>query len=340
MQSVSRRRMLAALLAATAVSPAKAAEPIITPLSPSATSRTRYARFANPGPRGYPQQPVHIEPVPGLRLVAYMPPQAREARVVIFSHGELALPNVYSNLLAHWASHGFAVLAPIHDDSVIENGLRARRQNAQLGVSWDLDSLVADAEAWRLRARLCRAVLDVVPSLEKSSGVRLLTDRPIIAGHSYGAYTAQLLLGAKAVSETGEALEEAEPRFYAGMLLSSQGRGMMGLVDGSWDSLSRPFLLATGQGDSGQDPSVKIEPFALSPAGNKHLAWFSRITPTLYSGQQVRPGTADELIFQDLLAVTTAFLVAYADYHPEVFAELSGDYYARLSERRLDMRYR
>src|SRR5690606_4989639 len=128
--------------------------------------------------------------------------------------------------------------------------------------------------------------------------------------------------------------------FYGGILLSPQGRGMMGLVDGSWDTVSKPLLAVTGQGDAGQDPNVKIEPFALSAPNNKHLAWFSKISSTIYSGQQIRPNTVQQLVYQDLLAVTTAFLTAYGNFDAEVLAELAGDYYTRMSDQRIRMLYR
>lgn len=315
----------------------------LMPLSPTAGRSSRYAAFANPGPRGLPRAAVEIESSPGVLLNVWIPARPGTSRVVVFSHGELGMPQIYERLLAHWASHGFVVVAPIHDDSVIQGGLALRRRDPRTGGAFDLTALINDAEAWRARARLCRAALESVGAIERGTGMRISSDRPIIAGHSFGAYTAQLLLGARALTEGGAVLEESDPRFYGGLLLSPQGRGVMGLLDGSWDAVSRPLLVATGPGDADatrQPAEVKAEPFTLSPAGNKHLAWLSRAWTTIFAGQQLRPGSAEELLFQDVLSVTTAFLVAYGGYEDEVFQELAGDYYARMTAGRTVTRYR
>lgn len=345
---VTRRTILAAT-AALAADPAAAQRrgtPIddieIVPVAPGASPATRYARLASTGPLGRPRQPIEIEPRPGLRLNLWLPVRSTGQRVVIFSHGELGLPQIYDRMLGHWASHGFAVIAPIHDDSVIEGGLRLRRQDPAAGGAFDLTALIEDSEAWRTRARTCRQALESVGLIERGTGISITSDRPIIVGHSFGAYTAQLLLGARALTHGGEVLEEADARFHAGVLLSPQGRGVMGLVDGSWDTLSRPALVVTGPGDSDatmQAPETKAEPFVLSPPGNKHLAWLARASPTLYAGR-TRPGSAEDGAFQDILAVTTAFLLSYAFRDETVFQELAGDYYARMTGGRMATRYR
>jgi hypothetical protein len=61
---------------------------------------------------------------------------------------------------------------------------------------------------------------------------------------------------------------------------------------------------------------------------------------TLWSGQQIRQGSGRELVFQDLLAVTTAFLTAYAGYDKDALALLSGDYFNEASLKRMSMYYR
>lgn len=326
---ISRRTLLAAAAAAALPLPSAAQELMLQPVTPTALKNTRYAKHANPGSLGA-APPAEIQ-VGGLKLVAYAPRDAQRGRVVVFSHGEQATPRVYDGLLSHWASHGYFVLAPVHDDSVLNAGAR------------DLSALVNDVDAWRSRVLMVKATLDAASTLERTYNLRLNTERAILAGHSYGAFTAQVLMGARALSGPGVVFEEPDPRFHAAMLLSPQGRGSMGLVDGSWDTVTRPLLVCTGSGDigaGGQAPEAKAEPFLLSPAGNKHLAWFQRMRPTLYSGQRTTIGAADLPAYQDLLAVTTAFLYSYADRDEEVFRELAGDYYGVASNNRLAMRYR
>ena len=322
--------------------PAEEPELIIEPITPSTGQNTPYAIFGNQGPFGRPLNSVQIEPVPGLHLSIYCAPNHNEGRIVVFSHAELSTPQVYENLLCHWASHGFIVVAPLHDDSVLVNGLKAQRQDAK-GTDWDLGALLNDSASWIARPRTLRRVLDCIPVLQQQSGIRFLQDRPIVIGHSFGAYAAQLLLGVKPWKTDGTFLDEHDPRFYGGILLSPQGRGILGLRDDSWDSVNRAFMAVSGNGDygaTGQDPSTRIEPFSLSPAGNKHLDWFSHITPVLYTGQQIVPGTQQGLVFQDLLATTTAFLVAYANYDKNAFATLTGNYFSLATDKRITTMYR
>ena len=340
--AINRRTFAAALGAAMLPCVGRAEELIIVPDTHNVRSGTRYAKFSNPGPYGRPKSPVEITLEGNLKLFLWLPPGLRNPSPVVFSHAELSVPLLYDNLLGHWASHGFAVLAPLHDDSVLEKGLAAQTMDVK-GVHWDLTSLIGNPEAWTARAKTCRACLDSFPVLERSSGLVLGDTRPVISGHSFGSYVAQLLTGTRAVASAGKILTEIDPRFVASMLLSPQGRGVLGLVDGSWDGMTLPSVVVTGNGDedaTGQDPAKKIESFQLAPPGNKHLAWFSSISPTVYSGQQVAPGSANSRIFQDLLAVSTAFLTAYGKYDPEVFAELAGDYYTRMTAGRVSMQYR
>lgn len=342
----SRRRFLTTTAAAAAIPVlAHAADQkalLLEPITASSGQGTPYSRFSNQGPYGHPLQSVQITPTKGLRLNVYVPPGRTSGRVVIFSHAELVLPDVYDNLLGHWASHGFIVIAPLHDDSILVNGLKAHHESTS-GATWDLGSVIDDTTSWSARARTCKEILDILPMLQQSSGIHFIDDRPIIVGHSFGAFAAQLLLGARAWKADGTVLNEKDPRFYAGILLSPQGRGVLGLKDGSWDYMDRPFLAASGNGDygaTGQDPNTRIEPFSLAPPGHKHLAWFSHILPTLYTGQQIRAGTQQEVVFEDVLAVTTAALYAYGNYDKTAFDELAGDYFTKATDQRVTMFYR
>lgn len=341
----TRRSLMAAAAMALAARRANAEGLVIQPLSPTSGLTSLYARMANVGPMGAPDGSIHVEigQEHRTRLQVWLPPGRREARALIFSHGELGVPDVYSQVLRHWASHGFAVIAPLHDDSVLKNGLDAMQRDSKGQARWDIGSILNDPTSWDARISACRAALDGLPFVEQATRVRISDERPIICGHSLGAYVAQIMLGARVTAPDGRPYENPERRFYAGILMSAQGRGILGLTDGSWDNITRPFMVMTGNGDrdaTGQDPNVKLEPFALAPAGNKHLAWFSQVSPNLMSGQQISPGSYEETAFGDMLSVSTAFLSAYGAYDHDVFRELSGDYFEHASNGRLAMRYR
>src|SRR5690606_18158863 len=130
---------------------------------------------------------------------------------------------------------------PIHDDSVIERGLIARSRDVKGHSRWEFGKLLNDVGAWGGRARSCGIVIDSVPILSRTLGIEIEAERPIIVGHDYGAYTAQILLGASvSTSEGGGPRVFADSRFFAGILLSPQGSGTMGLTPDSWNQVARP----------------------------------------------------------------------------------------------------
>lgn len=344
---VTRRLFLGAagLTGASLLPPGRAGAQgniVIEPITPSSGQNTSYGRFSNQGPYGMPEAGRPMAPVPGLRLWIYLPPGQTRARVIIFSHSELANPQSYERLFGHWASHGYAVIAPLHDDSVLVAGLKARQHDLH-GGRWDLGSLINDVEAWKARPKICAAALSALPRIQQYTGVQLLDERPIIVGHGFGAFTAALLVGAKAFLTDEQALDERDPRFYGAVMMSPPSRDSLGLRPESWASIDRPLMVVTGQGDAdatGQDANLKLDAFALSPPGNRHLAWCSQIYQTLYTGQQIPPNSTRMLVFQDVLATSTAFIHSYADYDQDTFRELAGSYYEDASDHRLIMRYR
>lgn len=346
---VNRRKLLSAaglsasgLLAAPRLGRAAAEELIITPVTPSSGQATPYGRFSNDGPFGMPVRAIPMEAVSGLRLSLYLPPRQTHARVIIFSHSELATPQSYERLFGHWASHGYAVIAPLHDDSVVVAGLKARQHDLK-GGKWDLGSLINDVGAWKARPQMCSAALSALPRIQQYTGVQLIDERPIIAGHGFGAFTAAMLIGAKAFLQDDQVIDERDARFYGAVLMSPPSRNSLGLRPESWGGVDRPLIAITGNGDTdstGQDPNAKLDSFAMTPPGNRHLAWCSQVYQTLYTGQQIPPNSTRMLVFQDILAVSTAFISAYADYDQKTFLELSGNYYESATMGRMMMRYR
>lgn len=321
---------------------------ILTPLQPPSDilgKTNRYAIMANVGPCGEPESAFKVNLSNNLIANLWLPPKQKSGRLVVFSHGELANPDIYSKILNHWASHGYAVVAPLHDDSIIEQGIKDSREallnNTDLmGVA----KLLKDVDSWKKRADDCRAVLDGIGFIEKSSGFTFLKERPIMIGHSLGAFTAQLLMGARVLSSDKiTAIEDKDPRFYATILMSPQGRGAFGLVDGSWDNVTKPLMVITGNGDldpSLQSPNVKAEPFFLSQPNNKHLVWNQKINTAIFNGQQIRPNTPDETIFFDLKSITTTFMQAYSQYDEGALKDLAGNYFNSASNGRMELQYR
>jgi pimeloyl-ACP methyl ester carboxylesterase len=321
---------------------------ILSPLQPPSAlvgKTTRYATMATPGPYGEPVSAFRLNLANNLIVNLWLPPQQKSGRLVVFSHGELASPEIYARILNHWVSHGYAIVAPLHDDSIIEQGIQNTHDaflnnNDLLGIN----KLLKDTQSWKKRSDDCRAVLDAISFIENSSGFQFIKERPIMIGHSLGAFTSQLLMGVRALAtDKTTIIENNDPRFYATILMSPQGRGTLGLVDGSWDNVTRPMMVITGGGDndaSMQTPDVKAEPYWLSQPNNKHLVWNQKINTLIYNGQQIRANTPEEMIFSDLKSVTTTFLQAYSAYDESAFKDITGNYFDQASDGRMALQYR
>lgn len=139
---------------------------------------------------------------------------AADARVplVVFSHGIGGSRRGYSYLGSHWASHGYASLHLQHvgSDRSLWSGnvfsLVGRLQNA-----------AREAEALD-RVHDLRFALDHL--LASPLGERIDARRIVAAGHSYGANTTLLAIGAR-VERDGQALDLRDPRIAAAVLISA-----------------------------------------------------------------------------------------------------------------------
>jgi Predicted dienelactone hydrolase len=331
--SVSRRAFVSGAAATLFALPTSASEQAPIILRPEIEGvHPRYARYASTGD--------YLSPTPiefryaRTRIIVFFPQGARSGRLVVFSHGALSDPLSYSGLLQHWATHGFVVAAPTHDDSPIERGLTIRRSSAQGVAEWRIPTLLEDAKSWKDRADACAACIDAAELIGKATGVKVNTDRPAIAGHGYGAFVAQLLMGAKVTDSDGNVLRLRDPRFFAAILMSPQGAGVMGLREDSWSEVASPLLvfLAENERDfTGQPPERSSDPFRLSKPGYKHLAFLKGGVSNAYTGQVAGMGPGAARLFEVVRAVSTAFLLSYSAYEEEAFADLTTDFFRRMS---------
>ena len=148
----------------------------------------------------------------------------------VFSHGASSAPNAYVSLLEHIASLGIIVVAPQHlDTDTLEQTARPSRE-----------------KVWSTRKRDVAALLDgdtlttLLPRGVEPSGVAVL------AGHSFGAFTVQTLVGAAA---SGESPRVSEQSVSALIALSPPGP-IPGFIDETaWDRIEIPQLVTTGTGD-------------------------------------------------------------------------------------------
>ncbi len=161
--------------------------------------------------------------------------------LLLFSHGFASDEAQYDALLRHWASHGFVIIAPAHRDS--GGTMRAILASLRLGKMGLIRSRVEDMQA----------VLDQLPALadiDPALPARIDAQRIAIAGHSFGAFTAQQFAGAQAIDpDSGERSGAADPRVKAVVAISPPGE-MFGLINArSWRDMRLPVLATTGTWD-------------------------------------------------------------------------------------------
>ncbi len=207
--------------------------------------------------------------------------------VIIFSHGTGASKDDYAVLTRFWASKGYICIQPTHADSIA--------LKKQLGNSTNFNEAIreifTDFQGWKNRAADISCIISALNSLElqvPDLKDKIDTQRIGVAGHSYGAYTAQLI-GGVTIDIPGKTQGESftDPQVRAILLLSPPGSGQQGLTHNSWENLKLPMMTMTGSRDrgvQGQGPEWKEEAFKYSPAGDKYLVFIQGATHFSFSG--------------------------------------------------------
>lgn len=167
--------------------------------------------------------------------------------IILFSHGFGSSMDGYAPLAHYWAAHGFVVIQPTFLDA------------KRLALTPDDPRR---ATIWRQRIADVMQVLDgldailaVVPGLaDRVDPVRIAA-----AGHSFGAWTTSMLLGARTLIDGVEGEDWFDPRIKAGVLLSAGGLGGDSLtpfakehtpyLDTDFAHLATPTLAIVGDDD-------------------------------------------------------------------------------------------
>ena len=205
------------------------------------------------------------------------PATGRDLPVIVFSHGFGQSMDSYAPLVDYWAAHGFVVLQPTHLDS------RALALPAEDPRT---------PRIWRIRADDLRRTIDHLDGLAAAvPGLDGRVDRGsvAVAGHSWGAQTASMLLGARVLDADGELGEDlSDSRVTAGVLLALTGRGGTDLspfaaehfpfMSPSFAEMTTPALLVAGDHDqsllSVRGPDWFTDGYLLSPGGKSLLTLF------------------------------------------------------------------
>lgn len=220
--------------------------------------------------------------------------------LVIFSHGAGGSSDAFPSLTEHLATHGYVVILPTHRDSI-----KLRRQAGENIRDLSNPSYVIKGVKPFERVEDCTLILDSLATIEASMATKMslpegfkpdrLIDREKmgIAGHSAGAMTAQLSIGAKARSlDSLEPRSYAEPRFKSAVLISGQGTKTRMFTEQSWSEIDRPMLVITGSLDTVEStrdtPQSRREPFEFAKPGEKYLVYIEGATHSSYTGN-IRP---------------------------------------------------
>lgn len=216
--------------------------------------------------------PVSL-PVPGrgaaLQLRISAPLEGSALPVILFSHGNGQSLHAYGPLANHWAAQGFVVIQPTHLDSrmlALEQDdprrpqLWQHRENDLVQILGALDSLLAS-----------------VPSLSERVDRSLIA----VAGHSWGAQTASMLLGARHPDPDDRSVVDIrDDRVRAGILLAIPGSGGANLspfaaerfpfMHPDFSGMTAPALIVAGDADKGamtvRGPAWWREAYDQSPA--------------------------------------------------------------------------
>ncbi|MFI1993706.1 alpha/beta hydrolase family protein [Actinoplanes sp. NPDC020271] len=212
-------------------------------------------------------RPVTL-PAPGrgddLQVRVTAPATGNDLPVIVFSHGFGQSMDGYAPLVDFWSQHGFAVVQPTHLDSRTLNVTPADPRYPDI---------------WRHRVDDLVAVLDHLDLIEEAvpgAAGRLDHDRIAVAGHSWGAQSAGMLLGARV---EGSDEDRTDPRVKAGVLLAMTGTGGAKLtpfaaehfpfMNPDFAHLTTPSLLVAGDKDQSMlspvGPEWFTEAYALSP---------------------------------------------------------------------------
>lgn len=270
--------------------------------------------------------------------------------VVVFSHGMGGSREGYEYIARHLATHGYLVVLPQHGGSDREAIVKAGKDKL-LGRDDDKgdakddakgDEKGGDKQGGRGERRASRGnrlmngiteentsdpanlenrpkdisfVLDQLTKHERFSKIADMK-RVAVAGHSFGSYTTMAACGMRVDLPGREDVSFKDERVRCGIGMSPQGRGVMGVDTGAWDSIAVPMLIVTGTKDMGQGDraaSWRHEPYAALKSRDSYFLNITDATHMTFSGGSVRDrfGQTKEEHLVIVKQCCTAFLDAY-----------------------------
>jgi predicted dienelactone hydrolase len=222
-----------------------------------------------------------VLPAPGrgedLQVRVTAPATGDELPIIVFSHGFGGSLDGYAPLVDYWAARGFVVVQPTHLDS------------RTLNVTPDDPRY---PEIWRFRVEDLTRIVDQLGLIEAAvPGLagRLDRSRIATAGHSWGAQTASMLLGARVLDADGvPGKDMSDPRIKAGVLLAVPGTGgadltpfaaeQFSFMSPGFAEMTTPALVVAGDKDQSaltvRGPEWFTDSYFLGPGPKSLLTLF------------------------------------------------------------------
>jgi dienelactone hydrolase len=242
-----------------------------------------------------------------LSFKVYYPKTGGPYPVIVFSHGFGGNKDGFGPVGKHWASQGYVVIHPSHEDGLSRQG-NAKRDTGDdaSGIRGRLGALRSDLnDTGKIKGRVADLVLvldklEDLPNLARGLKGKIDSKTIGVAGHSFGAYTAMLIGGV--TTDFGEEKGKSflDNRVKCILPISAQGTGQQGLTEQSWDALRLPMMTITGtedRGVGGQSVEWRKEPYKYSPAGDKYLIVIEGANHMSYGGAlRIRGGGVTEIV--------------------------------------------
>lgn len=188
--------------------------------------------------------------------------------VLLWSHGMYGSATGYGPLVESVAGNGYIVVQMTHADSL---KYMSREDRQKLARNFNANN----TSNWQERPSEVSLCIDSLGTLVSSNkGIKPDYDKIAIGGHSYGAWTTQVLAGME-LAVGGRTFQAAEPRAKAFIVVSPNGGGPSVGAD-QLAKMTGPMLMITGSLDTsprGETPEWRRKAFDFASPGDKTFVW-------------------------------------------------------------------